>query len=510
MSMKSAVTLVFSFIFQATVWGAVTLDAKDGDSVMLESDPAMKNIGKPKKGSPAAAAITAFQDGEYEEGVALATPLAAAGNADAIYLLGFAHETGQGAKLSPQKAAEYYEKSLLKGHADSIYRLSLLLMVSENQADLRRAQEILEERAIEDPMVAGRILGEAFLRGLLTENPAPESAISWWKKAAEAGDIASMNFLARFYEGQMGFPEKTDAAQALEFYRSAANEGDSSAMVNLASRLLAGDKKLRDEKKGREWIAKAIAVKEPAAYLALGDYFEKEKKDLKSALAEYRKGAEADQVDSMLRAGILLAKGGEGIEKDNKRGTELLKKAAEAGSAQAHLELAGMLLNKENPDVTGGYTYLLTAANGGLPFAQNELGILYLSGKLGAADVSAGLSWFGRAAQANFAPAQNNLAALHERGAGVPQNFENAIKLYALAAQQGHPGATLALARFHSVGAGIKQNKELAWALAKIAEEHGETNAAEFITEIEKSLTKEQLASAKKQLEKLKSGEKVE
>jgi len=482
---------------------------KDENPLMLESDPAVKDLDKPEEGSPSEKAILAFQAGNHEEAVALAEPLAADGNENAIHLLGFAYETGRGVEQSRDKAIQYYEKGVATGHANSIYRLSFLLMGSDKEEDVLRAQKMLEEQAEKDPKLAGRTLGEAFLRGVFTKNPAPDSTIKWWKRAAEFGDVPSMNFLARFYEGQMGFPEKRDMAQAMEFYREAANNGDTTAMVNLASRLLTGEEKLRDEKKGREWIAKAIEAGEPTAHLALGDFLEKVKKDPKAALAEYEKGVEAGQVDCMLRAAALLVNGGEGVAKDRKRVTELLERAAEAGSAQAHLELAGLILNKEEPDVSRGYTHLLTAASGGLPFAQNELGIFYLSGKLGAADVSAAVSWFGRAAQANFAPAQNNLAALHERGAGVPQSYENAIQLYTLAAQQGHPGATLALARFQVAGAGIKQNKELAWALAKIAEERGETNAPDLISQLEETLTEEQLASAKKELEKIKSGGKA-
>lgn len=507
--MKLAIIVGYSILLQGFALAAVTLDVEGEDPLIL-ADPVMKGLEKPKEGSPVEAAFQAFQAGDYEDAVALAEPLAATGDENAIYLLGFAHETGQGAKKSREMAIQYYEKGVVSGHAESLYRLSFLLMGSEKEEDAMKAQKLLEKAAEKDPKVAGRILGEAFLRGAFTQNPSPESAVKWWKKASDSGDIPSMNYLARFYEGQLGFPEKRDTTQALDFYTKAAEEGDTTAMVNLASRLLNGEEKLRNEKKGREWITKAIEAGEPAAYFALGNFLEQVKKDPKAALAEYEKGVDAGQVDSMLRAAALLINGGKGFDKNVVRVTALLKQAAEAGSAQAHLELAGLELNKDKPDVLAGYTHLLTAASGGLPFAQNEIGIFYLSGKLGVSDVSAAVSWFGRAAQANFAPAQNNLAALHERGTGVPQSYENAIQLYTLAAQQGHPGATLALARFQAAGAGTKQNMELAWALGKIAEERGEIKAADLISQLEEMLTTEQLASAKKELEKIRSGNKAE
>ncbi len=233
------------------------------------------------------------------------------------------------------------------------------------------------------------------------------------------------------------------------------------------------------------------------------------KKDPKAALAEYERGRDAGQVDSMLQVAEAHMTG-TGTEKDILRGLKILETAAEGGSPQAHLLLAANILKEKDPDIIKGYAHLVSAANGGLPTAQNELGLFYLSNKLGAADVSAALSWFGRAAQANFASAQNNLGALHERGAGVPVNFENAGHLYSLAAQQGHPEATLALARLHAAGAGMEMNRKRAWALATLAGESGEKNAAAIIAEIEKQFTPEDLAAAKKELESLKSGKPAE
>jgi uncharacterized protein len=483
---------------------AVSLEAKDQTSVLVESDPALKNLGRTGTDAPAAKADEEFAAGNYAEAIRLAQPLAKVGDPNATYLMGFAHETGSGVEKSRDKAIGYYRQGVEKGHAESVYRLAFSLMASGEATDIREAQSLLEKQAAKDPEVGGRILGELFVRGGFTAKPDPETGVSWWKKASAAGDIPSMNFLAAFYDGQMGFPEKKDPALVNQYYGAAAAKGDTSAMINLGSRLLTGDAKLRDEKKGKEWIAKAIADENTAGYLALGAYYEGVKKDPKAAFTEYLKGEEAGQVGCMLRAAAMYAKG-EGTAKNEEKAIELLNKAAAAGNSQAHLELASMILKEEKPDLGAAYLHLLSAANDGLAFAQNELGIFYLSGKMGAEDISAAVSWFGRAAQANFAPAQNNLATLHERGAGVPQSYENALKLYSLAAQQGHADAILALARLNAAGAGTKQNLELAWALATIAGESGNKNAAEFITEVEKIVTKEQLAGAKKQLKQLKS-----
>ena len=450
--------------------------------------------------------MEAFQAGRHAKAVEMAKPLAEQGNMDALYLLGFAHESGKGAEASRDKALEYYRKAAEGKHKDAVYRLSFILLASEKEEERNQAREALESAAKDDPAVAGRILGEAYLRGKLTPTADPDKAIFWWNRAADAGDIPSMLLVARFYEGQFGFPELKDVKAALASYSKAAGLGDAGAMAALGSRLLSGDEKNRDEKKGREWLKKAIAAKEYSGYLALGDYEENVKKDLKAALAEYERGKDVGQIDCILRTADFYIQG-KGVEKDPVRGLALLEKAAESGSPVASFRLAVQALSSEKPDLLLGYKHLTAAANGNLPEGQNELGLLYLSGKLGSADSVAGVAWLTRAAQGGSAQAQNNLATLYERGAGgVTQSIENAGQLYSLAANQGHGPATLALARLINEGIGTKANPVKAWALAALAQERGEESAKTMIEEISSKLDDTQKAAAKKELADMKSG----
>ncbi len=63
-----------------------------------------------KTGSPAEAARKAFEEGSHMEAVELALPLAEKGDPEAIYLLGFAYETGRGAEKSLKTAEKYYRQ----------------------------------------------------------------------------------------------------------------------------------------------------------------------------------------------------------------------------------------------------------------------------------------------------------------------------------------------------------------------------------------------------------------
>jgi TPR repeat protein len=380
MRLRSITQLLLFSAFTASLQAAVSLPSDSSAAIPATAE------------GPAKEAMEAFQAGRHAKAVELAKPLAEQGNTDALYLLGFASESGKGLEASRDKALEYYRKAADGKHKDAIYRLSFILLASEKEDERDQAREALESAAKDDPAVAGRILGEAYLRGRLSPTADPDKAVFWWKRAADAGDIPSLLLVARFYEGQFGFPELKDVKESLANYGKAAGLGDAGAMAALGSRLLSGEEKFRDEAKGREWLKKAVAAKEYSAYLALGDYEENVKKDLKAALAEYERGKDVGQIDCILRTADFYIEG-KGVEKDATRGLALLEKAAEAGSPVASFRLAVQSLSGEKPDLLGGYKYLLAAANGNLAEAQNELGLLYLSGKLAGADSPAGVAW---------------------------------------------------------------------------------------------------------------------
>lgn len=473
-------------------------------AVSLPTDPAAALPAD--SDGPAKEALEAFRAGRHAKAVELAKPLAEAGNADALYLMGYAHETGQGAEASRDQALAYYRKAADAKHLDASYRMAFILLASEDEKEREQARKSLETAARSDVSVAGRILGEAYLLGRLTPAADPDKAIFWWQRAADAGDVPSILLLARFYDGQFGFPELRDLPKALENFGKAAGMGNAGAMAALGSRLLNGEAEIRNEAKGRDWLKKAIDAKEYTAHLALGDFEENVNKDLKAALVEYERGKDAGQVDCMLRVAAFHMEG-KGVEKDVKRGLNILEQAAKAGSPMAHYQIAAHMLTTEEPDLIAGYAHLVTAANGNLVDAQNELGLFYLSNRMQATDPTAGVAWLTRAAKNGHPGAQHNLGAIYENGlAGTDRNLGNAGELYSLAANQGHGPATLALARMHRDGIGTEKDPVKAWALASLAEERGAEEAADILKSIAATLTEQQRVAAVKYLNDLKSG----
>jgi len=456
-------------------------------------------------GKPAQEAANAFAQGRFDQAVKLAKPLADKGDGDALYLLGIAHETGQGLEKSRDKALAFYRKASVEKQKDAPYRISLILLASDDEAERNEARKMLETAAKTEVGVAGRILGEAYLRGRLSEKPDVDQALSWWKRSAEAGDMTSIMILAAFYEGRFGYPEKQSAKEAIRLYNRAAALRNSQAMVTLGSRLLNGPADVRDEVRGREWLKTAIEAREYSACLVLGDYEENEKKNYKAAVAAYQRGSDVEQVDCMLRlADMYLA--GRGVDKDADRGQAMMLKAAEKGSPVAQFRIAAQLLSGEKPELGAGYVRLLSAANGNLLEAQNELGLFYLSGKMGVADHAAGVAWLTRAAKSGNAAAQNNLGTLYEAGAGsLERDLQNALELYGLAAGQGHAPALLALARLLSSGGDVKPDLPKAWAMASLVAEAGDESAKKLAGEIDARCDAAQRKQAQQMLKDFKT-----
>jgi TPR repeat protein len=483
---------------------AISLDTKDqGTAVPAKVEGPMKE------------ALDAFNEGRHIKAIDIARPLAEKGNADALFLMGFAYESGRGVDASREKAIESYQKASTAGQKDATYRLALILLSSKEKAEREQGKKNLEEAAKKDPANAGRILGEAYIKGMIDEKTNVDEAINWWTVASEAGDIPSIMGLARIYEAKKEFPDKADPKKALAFYQKAITLGDKSAMVAAGSRLLNGDESIRNEAEGRELLAKAIEEKQFDAYLALGDFEESIKKDVKAALAQYELGGANQQVDCAMRAADFYFEGKGDTEKNAVKGIDWLRKAAETKNPVAGYRYAAKLLEAPEPDerkpeekvdaARRAYDYLLNAALGGIAQAQNEMALFYLSGAMGVADPSAAAGWFQRAAQSGNAVAMNNLATLYEKGYGVVQNFSQAGQLYEASARRGNAQGAVSVARLLASGAGTKQNIPQAWAWANIAIQNGDKDAKSILGEISTLASTKDIEEGKKALETLRA-----
>lgn len=486
---------------------AIFLSALIGPSFaavsLIKQDQSLQNlvVEEAGKGDVSQAAIEDFNNGRYLNAVLRAQPLADLGNPSASLILGAAYEAGKGVKQSYELALKNYRKAAAAGNENASYRLVRLLIFMgkpEHQKEARSMLEAIVEKG--DEKLSGkaeRLLGEGSLKGSFGGEGDFERARGWWEQSADKGNLAAVINLARLLGGDFGFPEKRDTSAALEQYIRASELGYGPAMTRAGSRLLNGDAADRNEEKAREWLAKAIKNQQWDAYLILGDYAENVTKDEGLAFIQYLKGAEAGHAPCMLKVASFYLEGRTGEKQDLEEALAWFQKAGAAGQVLGHVQAAKILLNGTGLHIVEGYNHLVVAAESGLVDMQNELGVLYLSGRLGVQDATAALSWFRRSAKGKFPAGAYNLASLLEQGIGAPQNIDQAGKLYTFATNAGHAQSATALGRFNAEGRGTERNLPRAWALFALAAERGDKNAEEYRKEVATHLNEVEVMEAR-------------
>ena len=109
-------------------------------------------LAVPASAQSVRAGIEAWQKGDHEAAVAVWSPLAAKGDADAAFNLGQAYRLGKGVAVSLPRAQQYLEQAARKGHVDAATTLGLLLFQNGNRVAamrwLRQAAEAGEPRAM--------------------------------------------------------------------------------------------------------------------------------------------------------------------------------------------------------------------------------------------------------------------------------------------------------------------------------------------------------------------------
>lgn len=130
----------------------------------------------------------AVRNGNPEKGLAILTPLADKGSADAQYAVAVLYKEGWGTKKDLPRAASYYQKSAEQNHRDAMFEMGWIYQT-----------------------------GEA---GLAKDY---EQSAKWYLKAAEKGHPAAMYGIASLYYNGMGVKMDTNAATS--WYQKSAAAG---------------------------------------------------------------------------------------------------------------------------------------------------------------------------------------------------------------------------------------------------------------------------------------------
>jgi TPR repeat protein len=228
---------------------------------------------------------------------------------------------------------------------------------------------------------------------------------------------------------------------------------------------------------------------------------------------------------------------GEGVSRDYSIGEKWLRKAADAGSADAIAYLGwaylnpdhlrdGVELRYEKQDllthrvkspfkasyeegkkylegsgvpqdiIIAKYHLLITAYQGDIR-SQYLLGRIYEGDYDSSPYLPEALKWYKTAVSRNSIEAEYRLAQLYEEGRGVAKDHETAAYFYREAAEQNYSAALMRLGFFYETGVLGKRDNVLAYTFYSLSMSAGEDAASSDLSRVAPLLSKVQIDEAK-------------
>lgn len=192
-------------------------------------------------------------------------------------------------------------------------------------------------RSVRDRADAGSRDAMMALGGLLLNNDATgeAEALNWYRKAAEAGDPQGMSNVGSMYFNGRGVAK--DEREAARWFRKAMEAGDMQAAALLAFQYGNGQGVPKDEREAARLYRKGAEEGEPQAMLDLGIVYQAGlgvPKDFAEAAYWFRKSAEAGNSAAMANLGTLYHNGA-GVEKDAQQAAAWMFQSLQNGSAAA-------------------------------------------------------------------------------------------------------------------------------------------------------------------------------
>ena len=159
-----------------------------------------------------------------------------------------------------------------------------------------------------------------------------------------------------------------------------------------------------------------------------------EQKEYQKALKAFELAAKSGNLDALTALGVMYI-GGIGVEQNNLKGYDYIKKAADKSD----------------------------------PKAQYTLGALYYLGAGVEKDYKKAFNWLNLASEQNYIDAKYNLGVMYEFGEGVEKNYKKAYEYYLFAARRDNLESQIKVAEMYRDGIGTEKDldKSAYW-LARI------------------------------------------
>lgn len=208
----------------------------------------------------------------------------------------------------------------------------------------------------------------------------------------------------------------------------------------------------------------------------------------RTALAEIRKAAEADDAEAQYRLGCVYRYGW-GVEADRQQAMSWLGRAAGKRHQLARqeffdLQAWGEIVDREAKKKR--LAELRRMGEDGDAEAQFRLGMIYRDGLGVPRDYAESVKWLTLAASQGMADAQFRLGMMYYRARGVEKDYAAAMRWLEKAAGQEHDRALLVMGRMYEVGEGVVVDMAKAKAFYSRSAARGNGKARERLERMER------------------------
>ena len=388
--------------------------------------------------------------------------------ASRVYLYGAEHRDSV-------KGVEYLDKGIALGNATCMLRkVPLEIGATNYQNAFDLLNQILDGKNDDDDKgYAAGMIGEMYMQGLGVEQN-DDSGIVWLKRAVEKyKNSASASSLAEYYANNGDVDSWGVNQQAVKYYETAVTLGDTDQLVELG-RYYAN---LGNMEKAQVIFQRYVDYGRPDGYywLALVAF---QTDDVKKAISLLEQGDKKGSPVCRDVLGAVYEEGDAGLAVNYKKAEKYYLKS---GSARAYnnlgrMYLSGKLGKQSEADIKKGMTYLEKAADMGFEDAIYSVGYCYESGNyVDSVDHVRAVSCFKRLADANIPSGLFKMGLYYELGdGGLEADSVKAIEYYRRAADLGHGEAMCYLGDFYRIGQFLPLDKERAFQYYLMADSAGE------------------------------------
>lgn len=311
----------------------------------------------------------------------LLTAQAEAGNTKAMLQLASRYLTGEDyTPVSIEKAVTWFTRASEAGEPTAAYVLGEIFAKQGNTVisdrSYERAYKLYTERVEADAQDAVSLywLGYMEQNGIGVERNT-SSALAKLEKSAALGSSWAATQLFKTYIN--GIDTDKDEAKAFTYARRLADENEDGMMSYVvASALIFGRGVEQDPALGEQYLDKAVRANIPDAVYMKASRLEADGR-FSEALPLLRQAASMRQREAVVRMGILLLKGAEGVEQDTAKGLSMLELASDRlDSPQAAWELAKYYQSEGEGDIAD--SWYVIASKRGIAEAMARRGLLHL------------------------------------------------------------------------------------------------------------------------------------